>query len=240
MSSKRHRLDRFLSTQLGIKRGDVRGLLAAGRVIVDGCVATEINQVIDQFSLVSFDQQVLQARQPSYVMMNKPMGVVSATKDHKNKTVIELLDRDDREQLHIAGRLDFNSSGLLLLTNDGRWSRQLSLPERQVSKLYRVTLSKKITPEYVDAFATGMYFAYEDITTRPAKLTIVSDYVAEVRLVEGRYHQIKRMFARFQNKVLTLHRLSVGQLWLDEQLLPGQSRDLTVAEVNNIAAECLP
>lgn len=234
MQSKRKRLDRFMSVRVGVNRRDVRLILAQGRVLVDGCVATAINQVIDKFSHVTLDDQILQENSPCYVMMNKPVGVVSATKDKQHKTVVDLLDRTDRTSLHIVGRLDFNSSGLLLLSNDGRWSRHLSTPERKVSKLYRVTLEKPITQDYIQAFAKGMYFAYEGITTRPAKLDIISDHVAEVSLVEGRYHQIKRMFGRFRNPVVKLHRIAVGNLLLDLALAPGQCRKLTEREVNNI------
>ena len=234
MKSKRARLDRFISEKLGINRRDVRPLLAQKRVLVDGDLATDMNQVIDDFSHVICDDRVLRANKPVYVMMNKPIGVVSATKDEQHKTVVDLLDRSDKEQLHIVGRLDFNSSGLLLLTNDGRWSRQLSAPENKVTKLYRVTLDKPVTEDYIQAFAEGMYFPFEGITTRPAKLCILSEYEAEITLTEGRYHQIKRMFGRFNNEVLTLHRLAVGQLSLDSSLSPGQSRELTGWEANYI------
>jgi 16S rRNA pseudouridine516 synthase len=235
MQSKRARLDRFISEQMGINRRDVRPLLAQKRVVVDGCPATDINHVIDEFSHVTLDEQVLQDKTPSYVMMNKPPGVVSATKDKQHRTVIDLLERPDRHHLHIVGRLDFNSSGLLLLTNDGRWSRQLTTPENNIAKLYRITLKKPVTEAYIRAFSEGMYFPFEDITTRPAKLYIVSDYVAEVSLMEGRYHQIKRMFGRFDNEVLTLHRIAIGNLSLDPSLSPGQSRALTDREVINIS-----
>ncbi len=235
MQSKRARLDRFISEQMGINRRDVRPLLAQKRIVVDGSPATDINHVIDKFSHVTLDDQVLQDNTPSYVMMNKPTGVVSATKDEQHKTVIDLLDRPDRHHLHIVGRLDFNSSGLLLLTNDGRWSRQLTTPENNIAKLYRVTLEKPVTEAYIQAFSDGMYFPFEDITTRPVKLHIVSDYVAEVSLMEGRYHQIKRMFGQFDNEVLTLHRIAIGNLSLDPSLSPGQSRALTGREVINIS-----
>ena len=164
-------------------------------------------------------------------MMHKPTGVVSATRDDRHKTVIDLLDRADRSELHITGRLDFNSSGLLLLTNDGRWSRQLSSPQSNISKLYRVTLERPLTTDYIQAFAAGMYFEYEGIKTQPAGLRIIDDCVAEVSLVEGRYHQIKRMFGRCGNRVLRLHRIAVGSLALDAALRAGQSRDLSAAEV---------
>jgi 16S rRNA pseudouridine516 synthase len=235
MQSKHARLDRFLSAQLGINRRGVRPILAQGRVLVDGNIATEINQVVGEFSQVMLDDRVLQDNTPSYVMMNKPVGVVSATKDERHKTVIDLLERPDRHHLHIVGRLDFNSSGLLLLTNDGRWSRQLTTPKNNIAKLYRVTLDKPVTEDYIKAFSEGMYFPFEGITTRPAKLHIISDHVAEVSLMEGRYHQIKRMFGRFDNEVLTLHRIAIGNVPLDPSLLPGQSRALTNGEVSNIS-----
>lgn len=235
MQSKRIRLDRFISARVGINRRDVRLMLARGRVTVDGLRATAINQVIDDFSHVALDGRVLQSKSPVYVMLHKPVGVVSATRDEKHPTVVDLLDRDDRNDLHIVGRLDFNSSGLLLLTNDGRWSRQLTTPDNKVEKLYRVTLEKPVTADYITAFAEGMYFPFEDIHTRPARLKIISETVAEVGLMEGRYHQIKRMFGRFQNPVLQLHRLAIGSLYLDGQLQPGQSRDLFSEELDLLA-----
>ena len=213
-------------------------MLAQGRVIVDGEVARDIQQIIHQFSRVSVDGVILQDNQPCYIMLNKPAGVVSATKDKQHKTVIDLIDPAngvEREFLHIAGRLDFNSTGLLLLTNDGRWSKNLSLPENNVKKSYRVELENPITENYIEAFAQGFYFEYEDITTRPAELRIVSERVVEVDITDGRYHQIKRMFGRFQNKVLALHRYAVGNLQLDPALEPGEYRELGSDEITTIS-----
>lgn len=234
MQSKTARLDRFLSKRTGVSRRDVRPILAQGRVTVDGTIATRINQVIGEFTRVQLDNEVLQARCPIHIMLHKPTGVVSATRDDHHKTVINLLEHEDRASLHIAGRLDLNSSGLLLLTNDGRWSRHLCSPQNNISKRYRVTLEKPVTAEYIKAFAEGMYFAYEGITTRPAKLRILDDHLAEVSLVEGRYHQIKRMFGRFQNRVLQLHRIAIGHLLLDPTLDAGQSRELTALEIDTM------
>ena len=234
MQSTRTRLDRFMSQQLGIKRQAIRPILAQGRILVDGSVAYDVQQSIHQFSHVIFDQQVIQNNKPRYVMMHKPKGVVSATKDLKHKTVVDLLDKNERDKLHIAGRLDFNSSGLILLTNDGRWSRQLSSPANKIVKRYRVELEKPLDERYIDTFSQGMYFDFEDITTQPAQLKIISSHLGEVSLTEGRYHQIKRMFGRFQNEVLQLHRLSIGNLALDPKLLPGESRELQQWEVASI------
>ena len=223
-----------MSARAGINRRDVRLLLAQGRVTVDDEVATRVSQVINQFSHVALDNALLQANEPVHVMLHKPTGVVSATRDERHKTVIDLLQHPERESLHIAGRLDFNSSGLLLLTNDGPWSRRLSTPQSRIRKVYQVTVEQPITTDYIAAFARGMYFAYEGITTRPAELRILAERVAEVSLIEGRYHQIKRMFGQFQNRVVQLHRSAIGNLALDPALAPGQSRELTAREKDNI------
>lgn len=231
MQSKRGRLDRYLCTQLHTHRKAVRELLLLGRVRVDGLIVKDMDRQVDEFSHIQLDGQILQANTPVYLMLHKPIGVVSATKDTQHKTVIDLLDYEARDELHIAGRLDLNSSGLLLLTNDSRWSDALMSPTHKVDKVYRVTLANPLTEEYIAAFAEGMYFSFEDIMTQPAKLVILADHVAEVTLKEGKYHQIKRMFGRFRNPVVGLHRLSIGDIVLDEALASGESRMLTAAEV---------
>lgn len=240
MQSKRTRLDRFISQHSGINRKDVRSMLAQGRLKIDGHLATEIHQLVDQFTHVMLDDKILQANTPVYIMLNKPMGVVSATKDEHHITVIDVLKKSltdekikqlDIENLHIVGRLDFNTSGLLLLTNDGRWSRMLTTPEQKIAKLYKVTLACPIDTSYISAFAAGMYFPFENIHTRPATLQIISDHIAMVTLVEGRYHQIKRMFGRFQNPVVELHRIAIGGLTLDATMKQGEWRELTEREV---------
>ena len=215
----------------------MRLLLAQGRVEIDGERASDVGHIINAFSHVSVDGKISQNRVRRYLMLNKPAGVVSATVDIRHTTVIDLLSEDYRAELHIVGRLDFNSTGLVLLTNDGRWSQKISQPGGKLLKRYRVTVENPLTPEYVSEFQRGMYFSYEDITTRPAELTILSDYSAEVGLVEGRYHQLKRMFGRFGNKVLSIHRIAVGPLHLDERLLAGKSRELTAVELAAIARE---
>lgn len=254
MQSKRARLDRFISHHIQIPKKQVRLLLAQGRILVDGAIARDIDLQIDQFSHIICDGLVLQQRQARYIMLNKPVGVVCATKDDKHRTVIDLLketvnyppngiqpnsiqpnsNQVQCDDLHIVGRLDLNTSGLVLLTNDGQWSKRIMSPEHKVNKIYVVTLKNPIDECYIQAFADGFYFAYEGITTLPAKLEIVSSHCALVTLQEGRYHQIKRMFGRFRNPVVGLHRLSVGDIRLDESLLPGQNRQLTVDEMMSV------
>jgi len=226
------RLDRFISLKKNINKRDVRLLLAQKRVVVDGEIATNTQQIIQPFTSVIFDGELLQNNKAFYLMLNKPTGVVSATKDKIHKTVIDLLSHPQKDSLHITGRLDLNSSGLILLTNDSNWSRKLMLPDSKVTKLYHVTTEKIITPEYISFFKAGMYFPYEDITTKPVNLKILSEYSAELELTEGRYHQIKRMFGRFRNPVLKIHRLSVGSITLDPTLTLGESRNLSNNEIH--------
>jgi len=235
MSSKFSRLDRFISQKTLIKRKDIRLLLAQKRIQVDGQIALDTHQLVGPFNQIILDHKVLQQRRAQYWMLNKPIGVVSATKDEKHTTVIDLLDSDCASDLHIVGRLDLNSSGLILLTNDGSWSSALTRPEKKIPKRYLVDLANKISEDYIQAFANGMYFAYEDIITLPAKLSIITDKRAEVELLEGKYHQIKRMFGRFRNPVLALHRTSIGELHLSPELQPGQYRALSYAEIQCIS-----
>lgn len=237
MSISRSRLDRFISEKCQINRKKVRLLLAQKRVRVDGVIATDIAQAIDKFSIIKFDDEVIQENRALYIMLHKPVGVVCATKDDKHKTVIDLINltltQAEKTSLHIVGRLDLNTSGLVLLTNDSRWSEQLTSPTSKVAKRYLVTLQNPLHKDYIDAFAKGMYFAYEDITTQPVRLTILSQYCAEVILTEGRYHQIKRMFGRFDNPVIALHRTSIGPYVLDESLPVSESKIIHID--NNIA-----
>jgi 16S rRNA pseudouridine516 synthase len=227
MSISRGRLDRFISEKCQINRKEVRLLLAQKRVSVDGVIASDVAQAIDKFSIIECDGQIIQANKALYIMQHKPVGVVCATKDDKHKTVIDLLSLNltakEKASLHIVGRLDLNTSGLVLLTNDSRWSEHLTSPTNKVAKHYLVTLKNPVHDDYIDAFAKGMYFAYEGITTKPVKLSILSKYTAEVVLTEGRYHQIKRMFGRFENPVVALHRLSIGSYTLNEKLPEGES-----------------
>ena len=230
MSFNKSRLDRFLAARTSYNRGDVRMLIAQKKVLVDGVPAAAVNQVVDRFSRIECDGEVLQDKRPVYLMMNKPVGYVSATRDSIHPTVIDLLS-DAYSDLHIAGRLDLNSTGLLLLTNDGEWSNRIASPDTKVAKRYKVELEKPLSTDYISAFAGGMYFPFEDITTKPAGLEIIGSHTALVTLQEGRYHQIKRMFGRFRNAVVGLQRLSIGDLDLDRSLSPGESRELLEDEV---------
>lgn len=230
MRSKVSRLDRFISQNSVFSISDVRLLVAQQRILLDGRAAHSVRQRVGEFTHVLLDGACLKRNAPVYIMLNKPKGVVCATKDLRHTTVVDLLDHPQKDELHIVGRLDFNTTGLVLLTNDGAWSRKISLPETKLAKTYEVTLSKPLSDEYITVFRDGVFFAYEGITTKPAQLEILSSHTARLSLIEGKYHQIKRMFGFFQNEVLALHRVSVGDIGLEE-LEEGRSRLLTSREV---------
>ncbi len=229
------RLDRFLSNLPRFNRQQVRLLLVQGRVRVDGLIVGDPQHEVREFSQVEVDDEVLQAgRPPRYFMLHKPQGCVSATRDPEHRTVLDLIDEPDAAELHIAGRLDFNTTGLMILTNDGQWSRRLTQPQTKLPKVYYVETEQVIGPEYAETFARGLYFAFEDLTTQPATLELLGPRSARLSIVEGRYHQVKRMFGHFDNKVLRLHREAMGPLVLDEQLAPGQYRPLRTEEILRI------
>lgn len=226
------KLDRLLAKHDAMGRNRARQAVIERRVRVDGETATRIDLEVDRFSLVELDGNVI--REPErllHIMVHKPVGVVSATTDAEHRTVIDLIDDPDKASLHLVGRLDRNTSGLVLLTNDGRWSKALMNPAHKVPKVYLVETRDPIPPEAVAAFAEGFYFHTEDLTTLPAELEILGERKARLTLHEGRYHQIKRMFHRTGNRVTALHRVSVGGIELPEDLKPGGWRFLADHEI---------
>ena len=226
------RVDRFLSNLPRFNRQQVRLLLVARRVQIDGQTVTDPHAQVREFSRVEVDGEILQAGRPArYFMLHKPPGCLSATRDPQHRTVLDLLDEPDKDDLHIAGRLDFNTTGLMVITNDGSWSRRLTQPQTKLPKVYYVETEQTITAEYALTFARGLYFAFEDLTTQPAELTLLGPKSARLSIVEGRYHQVKRMFGHFNNKVLRLHRERMGPLVLDSHLEPGGYRALSAEEI---------
>lgn len=225
------RLDRFLTKHTRTSGKAVRQLLLDKRVRLNGEVVTQGVDRINEFSRIEIDGEIVQGEQARYYMLHKPKGVVSATEDTQHRTVLDLFPQALRRNLHIGGRLDLNTTGLMLITNDGRWSRRLTQPEKKVPKVYLVETEDPIGAEYAGVFQRGIYFAYEDLTTQPAQLEILAERRARLTIHEGRYHQVKRMFGYFNNKVIGLHREQVGELILDAALAEGEYRALSPAEV---------
>ncbi len=226
------KLDRFMARHQSMGRTAAHHAIAARRVKVDGRIVLDGHHEVDRFSAVELDGEPLRQAVPAlHIMLHKPAGHVSATKDEVLPTVLDLIDHPGKAGLHLAGRLDRATSGLVLLTNDGRWSKRITESAHQVPKVYLVETVEPLKESDVEAFAQGFHFHTEDITTQPAWLEILGERLARVTLFEGRYHQIKRMFHRVHNRVAGLHRESIGGLALPEGLEPGRWRVLTAREV---------
>ena len=226
------KLDRLIASHQAMGRQAAHHAIAAKRVCVNGVIVTDGHHPVDRFTQVGLDDTVIQQPERAlYLMLYKPVGILSATKDDQHPTVIDLIDDPDKHTLHIAGRLDRSTSGLVLLTNDGGWSKQLMAAEHKVPKVYHIETADPIASGAVEAFARGFYFHTENITTLPAELIILSEHTARLTLHEGRYHQVKRMFHRINNRVVSLHRESIGSITLPPDLLPGQWRPLSTTEI---------
>ena len=225
------RLDRFLGRHGVHSSKEISRLLADQQVAVDGEIETNGLRMINRFSKIELEREILQEHEAVYIMLHKPAGYLSATTDLQYPTVIELIDHPLRDELHLAGRLDRTSTGLLLLTNDGRWSKRVTEPTEKIPKIYRVTTRDIIVADTTSIFAAGIYFAYENLTTRPALLEILAEREARLTIYEGRYHQVKRMFHSVGNQVLSLHRESIGPFVLDSSLPSGKFRHLSPTEV---------
>jgi 16S rRNA pseudouridine516 synthase len=203
-------------------------MLAKGQVRVDGEVVFDAQHAVNAFSCINVAGAEIQNKQARYIMLNKPKGYVSATKDDIHPTVLELVNERYAHELHIAGRLDLNTTGLILLTNDSHWSESLTNADGGIIKKYLVTTKDPIDYEqYQRVFERGIYFKTENITTKPATLIAINAYQCCLEITEGKYHQIKRMFGYFDNQVIELHRERIGQIELDAYLGFGDYRVIT-------------
>lgn len=228
------RLDKFL-TELGIgTRSEVKKILKNGQVLVNGIPAKKPEEKIDETKdIVTYQGKTLVYEQFEYYMFHKPTGCVTAVSDAQHKTVMDYMKDLTRKDLNPVGRLDIDTEGLLLITNDGMLSHELLSPAKHVPKTYFAKVEGVVTEEDVNLFAEGVDIG-EKKPTKPAELKIlVSDTISEIELTisEGKFHQVKRMFEAVDKKVVYLKRLTMGNLVLDENLKPGTYRSLSAAEI---------
>ena len=234
------RLDKFLVACAVGSRTEVKNFLKAGRVTVNGkkeqSAKLQINEDTDE---ICFDGEKLDYEEFVYYMMNKPQGVISATEDTKHKTVLDLLDDYARaKEVFPVGRLDIDTHGLLLLTNDGKLAHALLSPKRHVDKIYLARINGVMTDADVETFAQGV--PLKDFTCQPAKLELVSvdtekdQSLVRVSIAEGKFHQVKRMVGYCGKEVVDLQRLTMGTLTLDEDLKRGEWRRLTKEELEGL------
>lgn len=234
------RLDKYLADMGTGTRQEVKKYIRQGRVRVDGRVVKEPeHKVFPDQSEITFDGFAVLYIRMEYLMLYKPAGVVTATKDRKDRTVMDLVPDRKRKDLFPVGRLDKDTEGLLLLTNDGELAHRLLSPKRHIDKCYFARVQGKVTQKDVEAFAGGVDIGTDSQSeiTMPAKLEILQeDAVSEILLTirEGKYHQVKRMFQAVGKEVLYLKRLSMGGLRLDETLEPGMYRTLSDEEIASL------
>ena len=215
------RLDHYIAKHLRISERNARTRIARGEFLIGDHVCTNLQRRVTRFDEITTTDAVIQsAIPPLYIALHKPAGILSATTDDEHTTVVDLIDHPDKHTLHLAGRLDRTSTGLILLTNDSDWSESLSHPDNKVAKVYLVETDRPIPESAASRFAEGFHFASEDTTTRPAQLELLGPTTARVTLFEGRWHQIKRMFHRLDGiRLQALHRESIGPYTLGKMEL---------------------
>lgn len=252
MAEKDARLDKYVAECAGITRKEAKAALSKGRVQVNGEVCKNGDRKVSATDFVTFDGKSLKAEEFLYLMLHKPAGVVSATEDGRDKTVLDLVreqstaDADEasgtkyflgKREVFPVGRLDKDTEGLLLLTDDGELAHQLLSPKKHVDKVYFARLDGEVPADAAERFAEGIQVG-QDYKAMPAKLEVLSvnSGISEVAITlrEGKFHQVKRMCHEIGCEVTYLKRISMGNLRLDESLKPGECRKLTEKEVNDV------
>lgn len=234
MAEKPMRLDRFLTEMTGFSRTQAKEAAKRGRITVDGVPVKKTDvKIVPGVEKVAVDGREISYLAAEYFMLNKPAGVVSATEDDRYPTVIDLIEERKRKDLFPVGRLDVDTEGLLLITNDGGLAHRLLSPRKHVDKVYFARFDGTLPEDAAERFAKGL--TLEDGTeTMPAKLEPLPEGEMRLTIREGKYHQVKRMMEAVGCQVTYLKRLSMGSLKLDENLKPGQYRPLTTQELEEL------
>ncbi|MBQ5152105.1 pseudouridine synthase [Macrococcoides caseolyticum] len=229
------RLDKFLGNHGFGTRKEVKLLVKRGAVKVNDVVVKKADiKIVPENDTVTVYDEVVMYEPFVYIMLNKPAGYISSTKDYKDETVLELIEGFEHYDLHPVGRLDKDTEGLLILTNDGQFSHNVLSPRKHVNKTYFARVDGYVTDDTVELFKTGITLD-DGYKAMPAELQIISaGEISEIELViqEGKFHQVKRMFKAVDMTVIYLKRIKMGGLPLDESLTPGAYRKLTLEEIN--------
>ena len=227
------RLDKIIATQTEYSRKEVKELVNKKRVIVNGEIVCKSDIKIDNNAEIKIDGCVINVKKNVYLILNKPQGYISATEDKSQATVLELIPEEySHRNIFPVGRLDKDTTGLMVLSDDGEFAHNVLSPKKHVKKIYEVTLDIPVTKEMQIAFKDGIKLI--DGICKAADLEITGEYTCVVTLVEGRYHQIKRMFGCFGGKVIKLNRIGMGNLLLPKDLKLGECRELREEELDKI------
>lgn len=235
---KQERFDKIIATQFNISRKDARIAIRRGKATLDGKILRDFGALVNVDADITFNGQALSYKKNVYILMNKPKGVLSASEDKNRKTVVDLVPEELRRNgLFPVGRLDKDTTGFLIITDDGDFAHKAISPKYEVYKKYLVTLDGELTDDMVKAFAEGITLA-DGTSCRKAELEIVESKVARVKICEGKYHQIKRMFGVVGLGVNELKREAVGSLSLPENLAEGECIELTNEQIKAIFTDC--
>ncbi|WP_029948786.1 pseudouridine synthase [Parvimonas micra] len=230
------RIDRFLC-HMGIgSRSEIKKFLKTCRVKLNGKFEKSPNTQVDiEKDEILFDDEIVLYKEFTYLMLNKPKDYISATFDTKLPTVLDLLEFPySNMELFPVGRLDIDTTGFLILTNDGKFSYNVTNPKKKVNKKYFVILKNDITSEQIESLENGIYFEKEDFTTENAKVEEISKREIYLTISEGKFHQVKRMLEYVGNEVVELKRISIGNLDLDKNLELGEYQEITDSEIEEI------
>ncbi len=232
------RLDKFLAETTGLTRSQAAKVLRQSAVTVNGKIEKSGAAKVSPDDEIYYDgERLMWVENGQYIMLHKPQGYICSHEDGDYPTIYQFFDYPLSARLHSAGRLDVDTTGLVLLTDDGQWSHRITSPKFHCEKTYLVTLADPVEANYVQACADGILLRGEKEPTKPATLEILDDYNVNLTLSEGRYHQVKRMFAALGNKVVALHRWKIGNVVLDEHLAEGEFRSLTEEEIAYLGGE---
>ncbi|EDM68988.1 hypothetical ribosomal small subunit pseudouridine synthase A [Moritella sp. PE36] len=228
------RLDKFVCKSTELTRVDATAMITGGCVSVNHDVILDVATQVHENNHISFNGEVLTARPSRYILLHKPADTICSNIDEAYPSLFNYIDVENASELHVAGRLDADTTGLVLVTDDGRWSFNIITPTKHCQKVYRVGLSRPIGDDVVAKFAHGVQLQGEQQLTRPAILEVVSSKEVLLTITEGKFHQVKRMFSAVGNRVVSLHREKIGAIQLDVEV--GQWRYLTDREVNSFGA----
>ncbi len=226
------RLDKLISNSTVFTRSQAGKIIRKGDITVNDSIVKKAAFKVDENDQVHYLGVNIKLPKLRYIMMHKPQDVVCSTVDSEHQTVLDLLFISNRESLHIVGRLDLDTTGLLLITDDGQWSHRITSPKYQHAKIYHVTLTDDISDEAIKRLETGIMLKSEDKPTLPAKVERLGGKIILLTLYEGKYHQVKRMLAAVGHYVERLHRKQIGKIVLDDNLKAGEWRELSADEIN--------
>lgn len=228
------RLDKYLCESLELTRTQAIKVIKSGVITIDEIVVKRAATKVLSGCVVKLNQKIISPIGEQYFMLNKPAGYVCANSDALHPTVFMLLDEPKLDKLHVVGRLDADTTGLVLITNNGKWSHKVRSPRTKCGKKYLVSLAEPLTAAMQTQLESGILLRNETTKTTPAIVEVLTPTQCYLTIFEGKYHQVKRMFAAVGNKVETLHREAIGSIKLDNNLAQKQYRALTAAEIASI------